>query len=77
MDRQWNSLREDVRWFREHSGIMKDYESQDEETLVPSLRLTISRWRNVIFPRMKEQLELRQRALSELQTRHLSAYAFR
>lgn len=77
MDRQWNSLKEDMGWFREHSGIMKDYESQDEETLVPSLRLTISRWRNVIFPRMKEQLELRQRALSELQTRHLSAYAFR
>ncbi|KAG2065878.1 hypothetical protein BDR04DRAFT_1234316 [Suillus decipiens] len=77
MGRQWNSLKEDREWFRENSGIMEDYESQDEETLPPSLRLEISRWRSIIFPRMKEQLELRQKALSELQTRHLSAYASR
>ncbi|KAG1767635.1 hypothetical protein EDD22DRAFT_1005282 [Suillus occidentalis] len=77
MDRQWDSLKEDGEWFREHSGVMEDYESLDEETLAPSLRLEISRWRNVVFPLMKEQMELRQKALSELQTRHLSAYAFR
>ncbi|KAG2746595.1 hypothetical protein P692DRAFT_20739003 [Suillus brevipes Sb2] len=77
MDRQWDSLKEDGEWFREHSSIMEDYESLDEETLAPSLRLEISRWRNVVFPLMKEQLELRQNTLSELQTRHLSAYAFR
>ncbi|KAG2354790.1 hypothetical protein BDR07DRAFT_1428472 [Suillus spraguei] len=77
MGRQWNSLKEDREWFRENSGIMQDYESLEEETLPPPLRLEISRWRNVIFPRMKEQLVLRQKALSELQTRHLSAYAFR
>ncbi|KAG1837322.1 hypothetical protein DFJ58DRAFT_917404 [Suillus subalutaceus] len=77
MDRQWDSLKEDGEWFREHSSIMEDYGSLDEETLAPSLRLEISRWRNVVFPRMKEQLELRQNALSELQTGHLSAYAFR
>lgn len=77
MDRQWDSLKEDGEWFREHSSIMEDYESLDEETLAPSLRLEISRWRNVVFPLMKEQLELGQKALSELQTRHLSAYAFR
>ncbi|KAG1784756.1 uncharacterized protein HD556DRAFT_1451439 [Suillus plorans] len=77
MDRQWNSLKEDGEWFRERSDIMKDYESLDEETLVPPLRLQVSRWRNVVFPRMKKQLELRQNALSELRTRHLSAYAFR
>ncbi|KAG2363891.1 hypothetical protein BDR07DRAFT_1460052 [Suillus spraguei] len=71
MGRQWNSLKEDREWFRENSGIMQDYESLEEETLPPPLRLEISRWRNVIFPRMKEQLVLRQKALSELQTRHL------
>ena len=77
MDRQWNSLKEDGEWFKKRSDIMKDYESLDEETLTPSIRLVISRWRNAVFPRMKEQLEHGQKVLSELQTKHLSAYAFR
>jgi hypothetical protein len=77
MDRQWEALKEDGEWFREHSCIMKDYESLDEEALAPSLRFEISRWHNVVSLCMKEQLKLMQQALSELQTRHLSAYAFR
>ena len=76
MDRQWNSLKEDGEWLMKQSKIMEDYESRDEETLPPPLRSEILGWPDVVF-RMKKQLECGQKALSELQTRHLSAYAFR
>ncbi|KAI9429424.1 hypothetical protein BJY52DRAFT_1423388 [Lactarius psammicola] len=76
MDRQWNTLKEDGEWFMKHSVTIRNYESLDQKTLPPIFRDEISRWRNVISPRMKEQLELGQKALSELQTRHFCAYAF-
>jgi hypothetical protein len=75
MERQWNSLKEDREWFETRSANMKDYE--DEKTLSLLLRIKISRWRDFVCPGMKEQLELGQKALSELKTRDWSGYAFR
>ena len=75
MERQWKSLREDREWLETRFADMEDY--KDEETLPPLLRNEISRWRNFVSPGMKEQLELGQKALSELKTRGWSGYAFR
>ena len=75
MERQWNTLKEDREWLETRFADMEDY--KDEETLPPLLRNEISRWRNFVSPGMKEQLELGQKALSELKTRGWSGYAFR
>ena len=79
MERQWNSLKEDRKWFESRSAnldsILEDY--KDEETLPLLLRIQISRWRDFVCPGMQEQLELGQKALSELKTRNWSGYAFR
>jgi hypothetical protein len=75
MERQWNSLKEDRKWFKTHSADMVEY--KDEETLPLPLRDQISRWRDFVCPGMEKQLELGQKALSELKTRDWSGYAFR
>ena len=75
MERQWNSLKEDRKWFKTHSADMEAY--KDEETLPLPLRIQISRWRDFVCPGMEKQLELGQKALSELKTRDWSGYAFR
>lgn len=76
MERQWSSLDEDNEWCRMRRATMEDYPLVDEAS--PSaVRIEISRWREVIFPRMSEQLKLGQMALSELNTRHFGGYAFR
>ena len=75
MGRQWNALKEDREWLETRSADMEDY--KDEETLPPLLRNEISRWRDSVRPGMKKQLELGQKALSELKTRDWSGYAFR
>jgi hypothetical protein len=75
MERQWDSLKKDRKWFENRSADMEDY--KDEDTLPLLLRIQISRWHNFVCRSMDEQLKLGQEALSELKTRGWCGYAFR
>ncbi|KAK7023936.1 hypothetical protein R3P38DRAFT_3356577 [Favolaschia claudopus] len=76
LDRQWLAVRQDLEWSRRCSEDVATFLSDEDKAIPQSLRDEINRLRFVL-PRMMRHLEICQRALSELQTWHLAAYAFR
>ncbi|KAF8190387.1 hypothetical protein K438DRAFT_924334 [Mycena galopus ATCC 62051] len=76
LDRQWAAVRQDLQWSRTCAEEVETYSSEDDKAVPQTLRDEISRLR-FILPRMTRHLEICQTVLSELQTWHLTAYAFR
>ncbi|KAJ6495340.1 hypothetical protein C8R45DRAFT_927264 [Mycena sanguinolenta] len=76
LDRQRKAVREDREWHRKSGQELRAYESSDADELPKALRTKISHLRYVLSE-MDPLLNTCQETLSDLQTRHLSAYAFR
>ncbi|KAJ7192574.1 hypothetical protein GGX14DRAFT_406243 [Mycena pura] len=76
LDRQWNAVRQDLEWSRRYAQDIGAYVSENDIAIPQSLRDEISRL-SYVLPRLARHLEICQGSLSELQTWHLPAYAFR
>ncbi|KAF7360453.1 hypothetical protein MVEN_00775700 [Mycena venus] len=69
-------VRQDLEWSRRCAQDIEAYTPENDIATPQSLRDEISRLRYVL-PRLARHLEICQGSLSELQTWHLAAYAFR
>ncbi|KAF7344473.1 hypothetical protein MSAN_01929000 [Mycena sanguinolenta] len=76
LDRQRQAAMEDREWCRKCGQELRAYESCDANALPKALRDQISHLHHVLS-QMDPLLDTCQETLSDLQTRHLSAYAFR
>jgi hypothetical protein len=76
LDRQREAVMEDREWSRKCGEELRAYSASNSNALPEALRNKISQSR-YILDQMGPLLNLCQETLSDLQTRHLSAYAFR